>query len=48
MSGGVDILPIDALRFRFQANKQLLENITITNQGAQRVAFNVKTNAPKT
>ncbi|PNH12276.1 Vesicle-associated protein 1-1 [Tetrabaena socialis] len=42
----IEVLPSD-LRFRFQLNKQLLATITITNPNAQRVAFKIKTTAPK-
>ncbi len=46
MSGEVEVTPTD-LRFRFQPNKQLLATITITNPNTQRVAFKIKTTAPK-
>eukprot|EP00195_Chlamydomonas_chlamydogama_P000528 CAMPEP_0202919824 /NCGR_PEP_ID=MMETSP1392-20130828/76531_1 /ASSEMBLY_ACC=CAM_ASM_000868 /TAXON_ID=225041 /ORGANISM="Chlamydomonas chlamydogama, Strain SAG 11-48b" /LENGTH=353 /DNA_ID=CAMNT_0049613283 /DNA_START=723 /DNA_END=1786 /DNA_ORIENTATION=+ len=43
---GVEISPAD-LKFRFQLNKQLLANISINNSLDKRVAFKVKTTAPK-
>ena len=42
----VEISPSE-LRFRFALNKQLLGTITISNQSNSRVAFKVKTTAPK-
>ncbi|KXZ44236.1 hypothetical protein GPECTOR_70g466 [Gonium pectorale] len=42
----VEVSPSD-LRFRFQLNKQLLATITINNPNGQRVAFKIKTTAPK-
>ncbi|KAG2498089.1 hypothetical protein HYH03_003847 [Edaphochlamys debaryana] len=42
----VEVSPQD-LRFRFQLNKQLLATITVNNPNAQRVAFKIKTTAPK-
>lgn len=35
------------LKFRFQLNKQLLATITIKNNNDKRVAFKIKTTAPK-
>lgn len=46
MASPVEVSPSD-LRFRFQVNKQLLASITINNPGSQRVAFKIKTTAPK-
>ena len=43
---GVEITPSD-LKFRFQLNKQLLGNININNTTDKRVAFKIKTTAPK-
>jgi hypothetical protein len=43
---GVEISPSD-LTFRFQLNKQLLGNININNTTDKRVAFKIKTTAPK-
>lgn len=45
-AGGVEVSPSD-LRFRFQLNKQLLATITVNNPNGQRVAFKIKTTAPK-
>ncbi|GFR40759.1 hypothetical protein Agub_g1371 [Astrephomene gubernaculifera] len=45
-SPDVEVSPSD-LRFRFQLNKQLLATITINNPSGQRVAFKIKTTAPK-
>ncbi|GIL51704.1 hypothetical protein Vafri_7641 [Volvox africanus] len=45
-SPDVEVTPSD-LRFRFQINKQLLATITINNPSSQRVAFKIKTTAPK-
>ncbi|GLC39731.1 hypothetical protein PLESTM_000933700 [Pleodorina starrii] len=45
-SPDVEVSPSD-LRFRFQLNKQLLATITINNTNSQRVAFKIKTTAPK-
>lgn len=42
----VEVQPTD-LRFRFSLNKQLLATITINNPLASRVAFKIKTTAPK-
>ncbi|EFJ42815.1 hypothetical protein VOLCADRAFT_107060 [Volvox carteri f. nagariensis] len=42
----VEVSPSD-LRFRFQLNKQLLATININNPSSQRVAFKIKTTAPK-
>lgn len=42
----VEISPSE-LKFRFALNKQLLGSITINNQSDSRVAFKVKTTAPK-
>uniref|UniRef100_A0A7S0WWL3 MSP domain-containing protein n=1 Tax=Chlamydomonas leiostraca TaxID=1034604 RepID=A0A7S0WWL3_9CHLO len=42
----VEIQPAD-LRFRFALNKQLLATITINNPLSSRVAFKIKTTAPK-
>mmetsp|Transcript_12113 Transcript_12113/g.21443 ORF Transcript_12113/g.21443 Transcript_12113/m.21443 type:complete len:245 (-) Transcript_12113:601-1335(-) len=41
-----EVLPPD-LRFRFALNKQLLATITINNPLSARVAFKIKTTAPK-
>ena len=42
----VEITPAE-LKFRFALNKQLLGTITVNNQSNSRVAFKVKTTAPK-
>ena len=41
-----EILPAD-LRFKFQLNRQLLASITINNPLDKRLAFKIKTTAPK-
>lgn len=43
---GVHVTPAD-LKFRFQLNKQLLGNISINNTTDKRIAFKIKTTAPK-
>ena len=43
---GIEITPSD-LKFRFQLSKQLLGAININNNSEQRVAFKIKTTAPK-
>ena len=42
----VEVTPND-LAFRFQLNKQMMATITIDNPHDQRLAFKVKTTAPK-
>jgi hypothetical protein len=42
----VDVAP-EELRFRFVLGKQMLSTMTVTNSSPQRVAFKVKTTAPK-
>lgn len=46
MGDQVEVTPQD-LKFRFQLNKQLLGNISISNPMSSRVAFKIKTTAPK-
>ena len=43
---GIEITPND-LKFRFQLNKQLLGAINVNNTTEKRVAFKIKTTAPK-
>ena len=43
---GVEITPVE-LRFRFHPNKQLLASISIANSCDQRIAYKIKTTAPK-
>jgi hypothetical protein len=47
MADMVEITPSDALRFKFQLNKQLLATISLNNPGANRLAFKIKTTAPR-
>lgn len=44
--GDVEVAPSE-LKFRFQSNKQLLATITLNNPNDRRVAFKIKTTAPK-
>lgn len=44
--GDVDVSPPD-LKFKFVLNKQLLATIVINNNSDSRLAFKIKTTAPK-
>lgn len=43
---GIEITPPE-LRFRFQLGKQMLSTIHVANNGEQRIAYKIKTTAPK-
>ncbi|KAL6750193.1 PapD-like protein [Haematococcus lacustris] len=47
MADAVEVVPADGLRFRFAINKQLLATVSIHNPSDAKVAFKIKTTAPK-